>query len=150
MDMNYRWGMWEGGGGQDGVEWGREWDNCNSIINKYIFKKLKKEVYINDCFLKIQGQFSKNNNNKKPYHLLSKQKPDCKTCRPVCFQTTGKHVYIPHSICHGVGRCALSSAVTSPQTGHTLLLDILFDRSWLDWRTKLSFLFQQLTRRATM
>ena len=38
--------MWEGGGGQDGVEWGGgEWDNCNSIINKYIFKKcnLKKE-----------------------------------------------------------------------------------------------------------
>ena len=29
-------GMWEGGGGQDGVEWGGEWDNCNSIINKYI------------------------------------------------------------------------------------------------------------------
>ena len=31
-------GMWEGGGGQDGVEWGGEWDNCNSIINKYILK----------------------------------------------------------------------------------------------------------------
>ena len=42
MDMNYRWGMWEGGGGQDGVEWGGKWDNCNSIINKYIFKKEKK------------------------------------------------------------------------------------------------------------
>ena len=40
MDMNYRGGMWEGGGGQDGVEcvWGK-WDNCNSIINKYILKK---------------------------------------------------------------------------------------------------------------
>ena len=38
--MNYRGGIWEGGGGQDGVEWGgRKWDNCNSIINKYIFKK---------------------------------------------------------------------------------------------------------------
>ena len=23
-------------GGQDGVEWGGKWDNCNSIINKYI------------------------------------------------------------------------------------------------------------------
>ena len=43
MDMNYRGGMWEGGGGQGGVEWGGEWDNCNSIINKYIFKKLKKK-----------------------------------------------------------------------------------------------------------
>ena len=33
------------GGGQDGVEWGGEWDNCNSIINKYIFlKKKKKDV----------------------------------------------------------------------------------------------------------
>ena len=21
MDINYRWGMWEGGGEQDGVEW---------------------------------------------------------------------------------------------------------------------------------
>ena len=39
MDMNYRGGMWEGGGGQDGVELGGEWDNCNSIINKYILKK---------------------------------------------------------------------------------------------------------------
>ena len=39
MDMNYRGGMWEGGGGQDGVEWGWKWDNCNSIINKYIKKK---------------------------------------------------------------------------------------------------------------
>ena len=39
MDMNYRGGMWEGGGGQVGVEWGGEWDNCNSIINKYIKKK---------------------------------------------------------------------------------------------------------------
>ena len=36
--MNYRGGMWEGGGGQDGVE-GGEWDNCNSIINKYIKRK---------------------------------------------------------------------------------------------------------------
>ena len=43
MDMNYRGGMWEGGGGQDGVEWGGKWDNCNSIINKYIFKNLKKK-----------------------------------------------------------------------------------------------------------
>ena len=39
MDMNYRGGIWEGGGGRDGVEWGGKWDNCNSIINKYIFKK---------------------------------------------------------------------------------------------------------------
>ena len=39
MDMNYRGGMWEGGGGQDGVELGGgKWDNCNSII-KYIKRK---------------------------------------------------------------------------------------------------------------
>ena len=31
------------GVGQDGVEWGGKWDNCNSIINKYI---KKKKVYI--------------------------------------------------------------------------------------------------------
>ena len=31
------------GGGQDGVEWGGKWDNCNSIINKYIKKKKKKK-----------------------------------------------------------------------------------------------------------
>ena len=38
--MNYKGGMWEGGSGQDGVEWGVwNWDNCNSIINKYIFFK---------------------------------------------------------------------------------------------------------------
>ena len=42
MDMNYRGGMWEGGGVQDEVEWGGEWDNCNSIINKIYFKKEKK------------------------------------------------------------------------------------------------------------
>ena len=44
MDMNYRrGGMWEGGDGQDGVEWGGKWDNCNSIINKYILKKQQKK-----------------------------------------------------------------------------------------------------------
>ena len=44
MDMNYRGGMREGGDGQDGVECGGGgWDNCNSIINKYILKKEKKE-----------------------------------------------------------------------------------------------------------
>ena len=38
MDMNYRGGMWEGGGwaGWSGV--GGKGDNCNSIINKYIKK----------------------------------------------------------------------------------------------------------------
>ena len=36
--MNYRGGMWEGRGGQDGVKGGK-WDNCNSIIN--ILKKIK-------------------------------------------------------------------------------------------------------------
>ena len=43
MDMNYRGGMWEGGewAGWSGV--GGEWDNCNSIINKYIKKKEKKK-----------------------------------------------------------------------------------------------------------
>ena len=44
MDMNYRGGMWEGGGGQDGVELGGEWDNCNSIINKYILKKERNSL----------------------------------------------------------------------------------------------------------
>ena len=32
------------GGGQDGVEWGGKWDNCNSIINKYIKKKEREET----------------------------------------------------------------------------------------------------------
>ena len=31
--------MWEGGGGQDEVA-GGGWDNCNSIINKYIEKEI--------------------------------------------------------------------------------------------------------------
>ena len=39
MDMNYRGGMWEGGGVQDGVKRGK-WDNCNSIINKIYLKKI--------------------------------------------------------------------------------------------------------------
>ena len=54
MDMNYRGGMWEGGGGQDGVEWGGEWDNCNSIINKYILKNKKtkqKNYFYSYCYL---------------------------------------------------------------------------------------------------
>ena len=48
MDMNYRGGMWEGGGwaGWSGV--GGEWDNCNSIINKYIKKRIKKNM---DCVM---------------------------------------------------------------------------------------------------
>ena len=29
-------GMWEGGGGQDRVDEAGKWDNCNSVINKYI------------------------------------------------------------------------------------------------------------------
>ena len=29
------------GDGQDGVEWGGKWDNCNSIINKYILKNVE-------------------------------------------------------------------------------------------------------------
>ena len=45
--MNYRGGMGEGGGGQDGVEWEGGWDNCNSIINKYILKKLMREPETN-------------------------------------------------------------------------------------------------------
>ena len=37
------------GGGQDGVEWGGKWDNCNSIINKYIKKKRKwRQLYLNN------------------------------------------------------------------------------------------------------
>ena len=40
MDMNYRGGLWEGGGVQDGVKGGKG-DNCNSIINKIPFKKKK-------------------------------------------------------------------------------------------------------------
>ena len=58
MDMNYSGGMWEGGDGQDGVEWGGEWDNCNSIINKYIYflnlkrnppKEFPLTCYDNQC-----------------------------------------------------------------------------------------------------
>ena len=46
MDMNYR-----GDCGREGVgrmEWSGvgKWDNCNSIINKYIKKRKKKESYI--------------------------------------------------------------------------------------------------------
>ena len=41
MDMNYRGGN-VGGRGVDRMEWsGGKWDNCNSIINKYIFLKKK-------------------------------------------------------------------------------------------------------------
>ena len=44
-DMNYRGE--DVGGGVGRMEWsegGRKWDNCNSIINKYIFKNRKKSL----------------------------------------------------------------------------------------------------------
>ena len=46
ISMTHGHELWGGeygreGGGQDGVEWEGKWDNCNSIINKYI-KKIKK------------------------------------------------------------------------------------------------------------
>ena len=60
MDMNYRGGMREGGGGQDGVELGGGWDNCNSIINKYIKKKLsKKKSGLNDILQVPRNMSSK-------------------------------------------------------------------------------------------
>ena len=48
MDMNYRGGMWEGRGGAEwsGVKGGK-WDNCNSIINKYIKKKTLEQQLSN-------------------------------------------------------------------------------------------------------
>ena len=46
MDMNYGGECGREGGGQDGVEWGGKWDNCNSIINKYIFKKRIQKINI--------------------------------------------------------------------------------------------------------
>ena len=54
MDMNYRGEMWEGGGwaGWSGV--GGKWDNCNSIINKYI--KKKKKVKINEKISNIESK----------------------------------------------------------------------------------------------
>ena len=57
MDMNNRGGMWEGGGwaGWSGV--GGKWDNCNSIINKYIKKKKKKTVNLSDSVKIWQMEF---------------------------------------------------------------------------------------------
>ena len=43
MDMNYSGGMWEGGGGQDGVEGRGGNGTTNSIINKYIKNKNKNK-----------------------------------------------------------------------------------------------------------
>ena len=40
------------GGGQDGVEWGGKWDNCNSIINKHI-KKKKKKIPLVEAFIHL-------------------------------------------------------------------------------------------------
>ena len=44
MDMNYRGGMWEGGGGQDGEECGGEWDNCNSITINILKKDINNSI----------------------------------------------------------------------------------------------------------
>ena len=47
MDMNYRGGDVGGRGwtGWSGVKGGK-WDNCNSIINKYILKKRKERCIV--------------------------------------------------------------------------------------------------------
>ena len=49
--MNYGGGMWEGGGwaGWSGVGVGK-WDNCNSIINKYI---KKNNVFLFGIYLRV-------------------------------------------------------------------------------------------------
>ena len=49
ISMTHGHELWGGGcgregGGQNGVEWGGKWDNCNSIINKYILKKRKVKM----------------------------------------------------------------------------------------------------------
>ena len=44
MDMNYRGNVGgRGWAGWSGVRGGGIWDNCNSIINKYIFLKEEKK-----------------------------------------------------------------------------------------------------------
>ena len=46
--MNYGGGMECGREGVGRMEWsegGGKWDNCNSIINKYIFKKTHSHTY---------------------------------------------------------------------------------------------------------
>ena len=63
--MNYRGGMWEGAGGQDGVKGGK-WDNCNSIINQYIYifeitkKKKKKELAPGSLLRETAGLYPQN------------------------------------------------------------------------------------------
>ena len=80
MDMNYRGGMWEGGGGQDGVEWGGKWDNCNSIINKYILKNKKQ---------------NKTKNNKQINQVLLRT-PNCSLSTSYQMSTLGLKISFLH------------------------------------------------------
>ena len=57
--------MWEGEGGQDGVEWEGEWDNCNSIINKYIKKTKKYKTTIRYYLRPIKMAIIKKTRNNK-------------------------------------------------------------------------------------
>ena len=56
ISMTHGHELWGGNVGGRGVgrrEWsgGGEWDNCNSIINKYILKKIKKIAKTGLCSL---------------------------------------------------------------------------------------------------
>ena len=80
MDINYSGGMWEEGVGR--MEWsvGGKWDNCNSIINKYILKKKKNHHASNTVLCVLH----------KPSHLFHiKTKTKTK-------QTRARQSYYPH------------------------------------------------------
>ena len=60
LENFHRGGMWEGGGwaGWSGV--GGKWDNCNSIINKYIKKRKKNIKNMHHLLKKLSANYEEN------------------------------------------------------------------------------------------
>ena len=114
MDMNYRGGIWEGGGGQNGVEWGVKWDNCNSIINKLKKKKGHLDLTFTHLTLRLGTTQQSHINQKLTHGLITLQKDWVKKrntgiCLPIYEQLSKRDTSSTKSQLSSHGWCPLSN-----------------------------------------